>query len=114
MTGVNPAAHHAVFSLFSGPMTADDIWLVVGFIGQALFFSRFLVQWIASEKQGKSVMPDMFWYFSLGGGLILTLYVIYRQDPVLILGQSVGLFVYIRNIMLVWRERRRQQRAPTS
>ena len=104
-------AHHALFDLFAGPFTVDDLWLVIGFVGQALFFARFLVQWIVSEKSGKSVIPDMFWYFSLGGGLVLTIYVIHRQDPVLILGQGIGLFVYIRNIMLVWRERRQQKAA---
>lgn len=102
-------AHHALFSMFSGPLTGEDVWLIVGFIGQALFFGRFLVQWIVSEKSGRSVVPDLFWYFSLSGGLVLTIYVIHRQDPVLILGQGVGLIVYVRNIMLVWRERRRQR-----
>ena len=62
---MNPAAHEAVFSLFSGSLTADDAWLIIGFLAQGLFFARFLVQWIASEKSGKSVIPDVFWYFSL-------------------------------------------------
>ncbi|MBU6234595.1 MAG: lipid-A-disaccharide synthase N-terminal domain-containing protein [Alphaproteobacteria bacterium] len=103
----NTAAHHAVLSIFDGPLTGDDIWLIIGFLGQALFFGRFLVQWIVSEKKGRSVIPDVFWYFSLGGGLVLMVYAIHRQDPVFIMGQSVGLFVYVRNIMLVWRERRK-------
>ncbi|NBX66817.1 MAG: hypothetical protein EBQ96_07470 [Proteobacteria bacterium] len=103
------AAHDAVFSIFSGPFTSADMWLIIGFAAQALFFMRFLVQWIASEKLGKSVIPDVFWYFSLGGGFILFIYSIHRQDPVFMMGQGIGLIVYIRNIMLVWRERRRQQ-----
>jgi lipid-A-disaccharide synthase-like uncharacterized protein len=99
-------AHDVVLSIFDGPLTAVDIWVTIGFLGQTLFFMRFLVQWIASEKEGRSIVPEIFWYFSLGGGIILLAYAVYRQDPVFILGQGVGLFVYIRNIMLVWRERR--------
>lgn len=109
-----PAAHDAVASLFSGPITFDDMWLAIGFAGQILFFMRFLVQWIVSEKSGKSVIPDVFWYFSLGGGLVLLTYAIHRQDPVFIMGQSIGLVVYIRNIMLVMRERRAQQQATSA
>ncbi len=104
-------AHHAFWSLFSGPLTAEDVWLIVGFLGQAMFFGRFLVQWLVSEKHGKSVVPDAFWYLSLSGGFILTVYVVHRQDPVLILGQGVGLLVYVRNIMLLWREKRRHKAA---
>lgn len=107
MSGAS-GAHHAVLSMFSGPMTGDDIWLIIGFAGQILFFMRFLVQWVVSEKSGKSVIPDVFWYFSLGGGLVLCAYALKRQDPVFIMGQSIGIFVYIRNIMLIWRERRAQ------
>jgi lipid-A-disaccharide synthase-like uncharacterized protein len=102
-------AHHAVVSLFSGDFTGNDLWLIIGFGGQILFFMRFLIQWIVSEKNKKSTIPDVFWYFSLGGGLILLTYAIHRQDPVFIMGQSVGLLVYIRNIMLVWQERRTPQ-----
>jgi lipid-A-disaccharide synthase-like uncharacterized protein len=76
-------------------------WLVVGFLGQALFFSRFLVQWIASERRGESIVPRAFWYLSLGGAALLLAYSIHRRDPVFILGQSVGFFVYTRNLMLI-------------
>ena len=100
------AAHHAFMEMFTGPLTSADIWLIIGFAGQSLFFMRFLVQWVVSEKNKKSTIPDVFWYFSLGGGCILLFYAIHRQDPVFILGQSIGLFVYVRNIMLVHRERR--------
>ena len=81
-------------------------WVVVGLFGQLLFTGRFLVQWIASERAGKSVVPLAFWYFSVGGGIILFTYAVYRQDPVFILGQSMGLFIYLRNLWLIYAERR--------
>ena len=74
-------------------MTTDQIWLGVGFLGQAFFSARFLIQWIASERLRKSVVPRAFWYFSIGGGLTLLLYALWRRDPVFILGQGAGLFV---------------------
>ena len=79
------------------------VWLAVGFLGQALFSLRFIVQWIASERQKKSVVPVAFWWFSLCGGATLLTYAIHREDPVFILGQSVGLFVYLRNLYFVRR-----------
>ena len=82
-----------------------NMWLIIGFIGQALFFMRFLVQWIASERKGESVIPTPFWYFSLAGGLTLLAYAIYKQDPVFILGQSAGTFIYIRNLVLIFRKK---------
>jgi lipid-A-disaccharide synthase-like uncharacterized protein len=87
-------------------------WLVLafGFSGQALFSARFLIQWIASERQRKSVVPVLFWYFSLAGGLTLFLYAIYREDPVFMLGQGFGLIVYIRNLWLIRHEKRAAQR----
>lgn len=81
--------------------TMATIWLGIGFLGQGMFFMRFFVQWIASERSKRSVIPNAFWYFSLGGGVILLSYAIYRQDPVFILGQFTGLFIYIRNLMLL-------------
>lgn len=83
-------------------------WLAVGFLGQALFFSRFLVQWIATERRKESVVPLSFWYFSLGGAMFLLSYAIHRQDPVFILGQSFGFFVYTRNLIFIYRQRRQQ------
>lgn len=82
-------------------------WVLVtfGFLGQALFSARFLVQWIASERKKESVVPIHFWYFSLGGGLTLLIYAILRVDPVFIVGQAAGLFVYGRNLYLIWRKR---------
>ncbi|HET6341525.1 MAG TPA: lipid-A-disaccharide synthase N-terminal domain-containing protein [Gemmatimonadota bacterium] len=85
-------------------MPAEHTWVGIGLAGQACFFSRFLVQWIASERRGRSVVPRAFWYLSISGGLILLSYSLWRRDPVFILGQSVGLFVYLRNLILLRRE----------
>ena len=84
-------------------MTTDHLWLGIGLLGQALFSARFLVQWIASERRRRSVVPLAFWYFSVGGGLTLLAYAIYRRDPVFILGQTAGLLVYARNLWLIYR-----------
>jgi len=92
-------------SLLAGPLTNADLWLIIGFGGQALFFMRFLIQWIISERTGKSVIPDVFWYFSIMGGIILLAYAFHRNDPVFIMGQSVGLLVYARNVMLLQKEK---------
>lgn len=81
-------------------MTVEHLWIAVGLLGQAFFFSRFFVQWLASEKAGESVFPMAFWYLSLSGGLVLLLYAIWRKDPVFILGQATGTFIYLRNIHL--------------
>ena len=83
-------------------------WLVVGFVGQFLFSARFLVQWITSEVKKRSVIPLAFWFLSLAGGAVLLAYAIHRRDPVFIVGQSGGLFVYTRNLMLIKRERAAQ------
>lgn len=80
-------------------------WLVLGFAGQALFSMRFLVQWIYSERRRRSVIPVAFWYFSIAGGLILLSYAVYRRDPVFIVGQAAGFFIYSRNLYLIYRER---------
>jgi len=79
-------------------------WLILGFLGQALFSMRFLIQWIYSEKNKKSIIPKAFWYFSLAGGITLFTYALLRQDPVFIAGQGLGLFVYIRNLMFIRQE----------
>lgn len=83
-----------------------DAWVVLGLIAQALFMMRFVVQWIASERAKRSVVPVAFWFFSLGGGLLLLVYAIQREDPVFILGQALGLFIYIRNLWLIANERK--------
>jgi lipid-A-disaccharide synthase-like uncharacterized protein len=84
------------------------MWLIIGFIGQALFSMRFIVQWVASERKGESVVPVLFWYFSLAGGFTLLAYALYKQDPVFIIGQGAGAFVYIRNLVLIFRNKGKQ------
>ena len=88
-------------------MSNEQLWLSVGFVGQAFFSMRFLVQWIASEKRQESVIPLSFWFFSIGGGLTLLTYALHRRDPVFILGEGVGIFIYSRNLYLIWRKQRR-------
>ena len=92
----------------------ETLWLAAGFLGQALFSARFLVQWLKSEKERRSVFPIAFWYFSIGGGVTLLAYAIYRQDPVFILGQASGLLIYFRNLYFVIYERRQTATATTS
>jgi len=82
-------------------------WLAVGFGAQLMFSLRFLVQWIASERAKASIVPEIFWYFSLAGGAMLLIYAIYRVDPVFILGQATGLIIYSRNIYFIWRAKAR-------
>ena len=82
-----------------------DFWIIVGFIGQAMFTMRFLIQWVTSEKKRQSVIPVSFWYFSLGGGLILLAYAIHRQDPVFILAYLPGNVIYLRNLYLLRKKR---------
>jgi len=84
-------------------MTPTTVWLGVGLIGQALFFMRFLVQWIASEYQRRSVLPHSFWYFSILGGLTLFIYAVHQRDIVFMIGQGTGLIIYFRNIVLTRR-----------
>lgn len=86
-------------------MDPSKTWLVIGFLGQACFSARFIVQWIASERRRRSVIPVYFWYFSVAGGVILLAYAIHRMDPVFILGQAAGLLVYGRNLYLIGRQR---------
>jgi lipid-A-disaccharide synthase-like uncharacterized protein len=82
------------------------IWLAIGFLGQALFSCRFIVQWLVSEREGRSVIPRAFWYFSLLGGMTLLIYAVHKQDPVFIVGQAGGVFIYSRNLYFVWRAQR--------
>jgi len=88
-----------------GWLTVPHIWLVIGLLGQGLFASRFLIQWFKSEMEGRSVIPVAFWYCSIGGGVVLLAYAIYKLDPVFILGQATGLIVYGRNLYLIFREK---------
>lgn len=95
-------------------MDAEHFWLAIGFLGQALFSARFIVQWIVSERHRRSVIPVAFWFFSLGGGMTLLAYSIYRQDPVYITGQAGGLFIYFRNLYLIYRERYKMSADPAA
>ena len=83
----------------------EIIFLVIGFVGQGLFASRFIVQWIYSERKGYSSFPIVFWYLSILGGVGLLTYAIFRKDPVIIIGQSFGIFVYLRNLILIYRNK---------
>ena len=87
-------------------MTGQTVWLGIGFLGQALFSARFVIQWLASERMRRSVVPHAFWWFSLAGGVTLLAYALWRGDPVFVLGQGLGLFVYLRNLMLNRKHRR--------
>ena len=84
----------------------SGLWLAIGFFGQALFSARFLIQWLYSEKHRQSLIPTAFWYFSIGGGIILFSYALHRQDPVFIAGQSFGLIVYARNLYLLQKNKK--------
>ncbi len=86
-------------------------WEIIGFVGQGCFFFRFVVQWISSERAGRSHIPQLFWYLSLAGSLIVLAYAIHRQDKVFIVGQMTGFVVYLRNLVLIARERRLQAAA---
>ena len=91
---------------FSAKYTlGQELWLATGFIAQLIFSLRFIVQWIASERAGKSVMPVSFWFISLVAGFMLLVYAIHRRDPVFILGQAAGAVVYFRNLVLIYREK---------
>ena len=85
-------------------MNSTTAWYVLGFVGQAFFFSRFLVQWLASERAGRSVFPVAFWYLSLVGGVTLLAYAVHLRDPVFIIGQATGALIYLRNLHFRWRE----------
>ena len=83
----------------------NALWIGIGLLGQAMFSARFLIQWLASERVKQSIVPDLFWYFSLSGGLILLTYAIHKKDPVFILGQGTGILIYSRNLYFIYRQR---------
>ena len=87
----------------------EIIMIVVGFGGQGLFASRFILQWLSSESAGKSIIPIGFWYCSLLGGSVTLIYAIWREDPVFISGQGLGLFIYLRNLILIYREKKLEE-----
>lgn len=86
-------------------MNNSVVWLIIGLIGQGIFSARFIVQWLASEREKRSIIPIAFWYLSLLGGVVLLLYALYKRDPVFIIGQTTGVFIYMRNLFLIYRER---------
>jgi lipid-A-disaccharide synthase-like uncharacterized protein len=83
----------------------DWFWLAVGFGGQVLFMGRFVIQWLASERRGRSIIPVSFWYFSILGALVLLVYAAHRRDPVFVAGQVLGVLIYLRNLRLIRLER---------
>jgi lipid-A-disaccharide synthase-like uncharacterized protein len=84
-----------------------DFWLAFGLVAQLFFTARFLVQWISSERAGKSIVPMAFWFFSMGGGLMTLVYGIVKREPVIIVGQALATIIYVRNIMLIVKNRGR-------
>lgn len=87
--------------------TDTKVWLAIGFTGQAIFTARFLAQWVASERKRDSVVPLAFWWLSLFGGMTLLCYAVHKEDPVIMVGQSMGIFIYVRNLMLVDKKKKR-------
>ncbi len=98
---------HWLMSVLHVDSRTELLWVIFGFAAQGMFTGRFLVQWIASERARDSVVPVAFWYFSLAGGMMLLSYAIYRADPVFILGQALGVLIYVRNLWLIHAKRRR-------
>ena len=96
---------HLVMTILGTDNTRDTIWVLVGLLGQLMFTARFIIQWLASERAGQSVVPVAFWYFSLVGGLIVLAYGLHKWEPVIILGQLPGTVIYMRNLMLIRRAR---------
>ena len=94
-------------------MDPETFWVGVGMLGQAFFSMRFVSQWISSEQKGRSVIPVAFWFLSIGGGILLFCYSVYRRDPVFAIGQGAGLLIYFRNLYFVFRESRDPQEEPT-
>jgi lipid-A-disaccharide synthase-like uncharacterized protein len=90
-----------------------DFWLAFGIVAQLLFTARFLVQWLASEREGKSVMPLSFWYFSMAGGLMTLIYGIVRREPIIIMGQALAMVIYTRNLILIFRNKARANASAT-
>jgi len=88
-----------------------DFWLAFGLVAQLFFTARFLVQWISSERAGKSVVPMAFWFFSMGGGLMTLVYGIAKREPVIIIGQAMATVIYVRNIMLIVKNRGKRTQA---
>ena len=104
------ASTNALFRAFNVTSWASMLWVAVGLGGQVAFFGRMAVQWVVSERRRESVVPPVFWYLSLGGGIALFAYFVWRQDPIGVLGQTSGIVIYGRNIRLLYKQRRREAR----
>ncbi|MEJ2125593.1 MAG: lipid-A-disaccharide synthase N-terminal domain-containing protein [Alphaproteobacteria bacterium] len=102
----------AVAEQWAKTSTSDLIWHGIGLVGQCMFFMRFVVQWFASEKQKRSVVPEAFWYWSIAGGTIVLIYSIHLLNPVFILAQGTGLTIYSRNLYFIWRNKRQPGQSP--
>ena len=94
-----------MINFISSLSNAEIFFFSIGFIGQGLFTSRFIFQWIYSEKKGESSIPILFWYLSIFGGIGLLTYAIFRKDPVIIVGQMFGIFIYLRNLILIYKKK---------
>jgi len=94
-----------MFDFIKALSTTEIIFLIIGFTGQGIFASRFIFQWIYSEKKGESYIPILFWYLSIFGGIGLLAYAIFRKDPVIISGQTFGIFIYLRNLILIYKKK---------
>ena len=94
-----------MINYFNSLSNFEIVFLIIGFTGQALFASRFIVQWVYSERKGESSIPLIFWYLSILGGIGLLIYAIFRKDPVIITGQSFGIFIYLRNLILIYKKK---------
>lgn len=97
---------NAIADWFAAHSAREVAWVAIGLGGQLLFSLRFLIQWIVSEREGRSTIPVAFWYLSIAGGVVLLAYAIYRRDPVFVIGQLTGVFIYARNLYLIHRDRR--------
>ena len=96
-------------SFFNSLSSLEIVFLVIGFVGQGIFASRFVIQWIHSEKKGESSIPTIFWYLSIFGGLGLLTYAIFRKDPVIITGQLFGILIYTRNLILIYKKQNNEK-----
>ena len=99
---IGQGLHDYLYDVF---VAKFDFWLAFGLVAQLFFTARFLVQWISSERAGKSVVPMAFWFFSMGGGVMTLIYGIVKREPIIILGQTLATVIYIRNIMLIVKNR---------
>jgi lipid-A-disaccharide synthase-like uncharacterized protein len=105
---IGQAVSDYIFDVF---VLKFDFWLAFGIVAQLLFTARFLVQWLVSEREGQSVMPLSFWYFSMAGGAMTLVYGIVRREPIIIMGQALAVIIYVRNLMLIFRNRARAKAA---